>query len=1172
MGLGVTSYYLTSLLKEFHGHRLRFRIPQKVSYQNFRHGSLRERLGARQLDNYRHFFEADFMKLISTDYSYHFSDFNTQSIPPDGVYVFEELFQLLENIVNNKFEAGNDDCFAGLGRLNEFIPLGIYPQLEGIIKLMHQTGGALEFATGTPRSVFVISELETGKKARLAAQNAVKISSNRQLLDDTIPRIKFPVKQGTGSMTNYHDLIDKESQAKNAETQRLCEVVKSALQREEGLLLLFDKALAAFIESPELSDLPAMNPNIYPIRNLKEMIMVDGFFNLPSSKLKGSCLFKHTERRELAAKLALYLLMSCDSEKASAMDSWNGNHVTFFSSSDSQKGCNRESPYISCLLGQAPSTSQSFIPNNYDTPRRYTEIARLLMEIEYGPIFDSDEHFSAKNNFGLETIKESLKMHREYDDPTKSNYLDAIGNCLRFGNLFRYEYRSEAIRSTERPADTCRRIIRTEIVLKLLLDLPAFKKPLPKRARPSNNEQFPISQEKLLDIVDDGDIQILSQHQASSVSNIDHGLINSVVRGRVDGGASFGLSSANSRQDSRSKTLSSRPSMIPRRSQGSKTNQGKKKVSFGEASKKNIGSLFDSQESIEAPATAGSAKLWFQKLNDLVVDPILSVRRRQADRLVKVAVLDTGIDIAHPMITKAMGENGSKITKFQDWTQSPYSISDRVGHGTAVSEILLRVAKVDLYVGKVTDAAEFDDKTPGIVAQAIEYATSSGGWDVDIVVLSLGFESEDNGIRRAILNAHIRNKIIFAAASNSASLVPELRVSFPARMCGQVISIRSASGQSVRSNASPIASDGDDNFMTLGEGIEAAWPSDLNDGNPTRYVSGTSFATPVAAGIAALILEFSVQQGKVKGDSNLEAADRAILWSHRGVRKIFQVMSTIVDRDNKPDCRMVYPWGLFDNKRKYPGHAMEINRWLQNPGDPGSVIGTALPIPGNIDINHTYKESWTMDLGRNSQSKIGYWAKIAQLPVAAGAHTIWGRSKGSVYTIPKMDTYSIEPTPEYVKASTSLASSDSIRKGSNFYMVTGVKIARGGSAMNVDSKDVGANVILGVDVTMASIPIEVGGEVGYSTGGYNNQSFGSSSDFVFAYRVREIFYEKRILKSREYNKGAVLGEGLPSQIWKEGNKAQFTIDEAETGDDDFIAEGEIDVFEDDDGQEVAIVS
>ncbi|KAF3220277.1 hypothetical protein TWF191_007252 [Orbilia oligospora] len=255
-----------------------------------------------------------------------------------------------------------------------------------------------------------------------------------------------------------------------------------------------------------------------------------------------------------------------------------------------------------------------------------------------------------------------------------------------------------------------------------------------------------------------------------------------------------------------------------------------------------------------------------------------------------------------------------------------------------------------------------------------------------------------------------------------------------------------------------------------------------------------------------------------------------------------------------------------------PGTNICLGHVWSDPRDPGSIIGPPLPIPGNIDINHTYKESWTMDLGRNSQSKIGYWAKIAQLPVAAGAHTIWGRSQGSVYTVPGMDTYSIEPTPEYVKASASLASSESIRKGSSFYMVTGVKIARGGSATNIDSKDLGADIILGVDVTTASIPIEVGGEVGYSTGRYNNQSFGSSSDFVFAYRVREIFYEKRILKTREYNKGAVLGEGLPSQSWEEGSKAQFTIDEAETGDEDFAAEGDIDVFEDDDGHEVNIVS
>lgn len=63
--------------------------------------------------------------------------------------------------------------------------------------------------------------------------------------------------------------------------------------------------------------------------------------------------------------------------------------------------------------------------------------------------------------------------------------------------------------------------------------------------------------------------------------------------------------------------------------------------------------------------------------------------------------------------------------------------------------------------------------------------------------------------------------------------------------------------------------------------------------------------------------------------------------------------------------------------------------WL-DPKDPGSFIGPPLPIPGDIDINHTSKESWSIDFGRKSQSKIGYWAKIAQpggsRPTARGSY------------------------------------------------------------------------------------------------------------------------------------------------------------------------------------------
>ncbi|KAK6499013.1 hypothetical protein TWF481_011582 [Arthrobotrys musiformis] len=244
--------------------------------------------------------------------------------------------------------------------------------------------------------------------------------------------------------------------------------------------------------------------------------------------------------------------------------------------------------------------------------------------------------------------------------------------------------------------------------------------------------------------------------------------------------------------------------------------------------------------------------------------------------------------------------------------------------------------------------------------------------------------------------------------------------------------------------------------------------------------------------------------------------------------------------------------------------------WL-NPKDPGSFIGPPLPIPGDISVNRTYKESWTIDFGRNAHSKIGYWAKIAQLPVAAGGYTMWGRSQGGVYTVPRMDTYSIEPTPDYAKASIALAPPKNIRKGSNFYMVTGVKIARGGSGSTVESKDIGADITLGVDATIGGIPAEVGGEIGHSTAGYSRQSFSSASDYVFAYRVREIFYHKTELKIKAFNKGAVLGEGLSPSVGNGESEVGFIIEEAEAGNKDFVVAGEIDSFIDDDGEEVDIV-
>lgn len=252
-----------------------------------------------------------------------------------------------------------------------------------------------------------------------------------------------------------------------------------------------------------------------------------------------------------------------------------------------------------------------------------------------------------------------------------------------------------------------------------------------------------------------------------------------------------------------------------------------------------------------------------------------------------------------------------------------------------------------------------------------------------------------------------------------------------------------------------------------------------------------------------------------------------------------------------------------------PDNNIQLGCVWRDPRDPGSFIGAPLPVSDDIKINHNYKGAWTIDLGRESKGKIGFWTKIFQLPVTAAARLNWNSAEDGAYTVPTMDTYSIEPTPAYVEASVASVSEEIIKSGDNLYMITGVKIARGGKGSNKESTNFSTETNIGVDGSTAGVPVDVSEQVSYSRGAYNNQGFASTGDFVFAYRLREIFYKKGVLKTKEFNKGAVLGEDMTST-----NKDQepvFVIEEIEVGDDDVEVDGEFYTFSDDDGEECDFV-
>jgi subtilisin family serine protease len=147
--------------------------------------------------------------------------------------------------------------------------------------------------------------------------------------------------------------------------------------------------------------------------------------------------------------------------------------------------------------------------------------------------------------------------------------------------------------------------------------------------------------------------------------------------------------------------------------------------------------------------------------------------------------------------------------------------------------------------------------------------------------MSWGGPYELPEVKHAIREAFHLGVSMFAAASNDGGLST---VAFPASL-RQVICVNAYDGYGRPSNFNPEARPGT-NLAVLGEFVEAAWPLPRSDAQTVRK-AGTSVATPIAAGLAALILEYSRQDGPA--GSRVEHRDQ--LRHCDEVRKVLQCMS-----------------------------------------------------------------------------------------------------------------------------------------------------------------------------------------------------------------------------------------------------------------------------------------
>ncbi|OTA01477.1 hypothetical protein A9Z42_0018300 [Trichoderma parareesei] len=226
---------------------------------------------------------------------------------------------------------------------------------------------------------------------------------------------------------------------------------------------------------------------------------------------------------------------------------------------------------------------------------------------------------------------------------------------------------------------------------------------------------------------------------------------------------------------------------------------------------------------------------------------------------VKIAILDTGIDRDHPDFDSR--EDRIKARR-NCYNESQKNTPDLNGHGTFTASLILDYARdADLYVAKIADR---DNTTPnaGSVAKAIHHAVDE--WKVDIISLSFGWPSIDfdgyDALDDAIAKADANKVLLFAAASNSGGRLPR---AYPASS-SHVICVHSTDTMGNASNFSPTAQPYSLNLATVAL---------------KKYVSsrsGTSYATPIMAGIAAFLLQYArlhlpEQASRLQKKENMEA-------------------------------------------------------------------------------------------------------------------------------------------------------------------------------------------------------------------------------------------------------------------------------------------------------------
>ncbi|KAF4627707.1 hypothetical protein G7Y89_g10442 [Cudoniella acicularis] len=279
------------------------------------------------------------------------------------------------------------------------------------------------------------------------------------------------------------------------------------------------------------------------------------------------------------------------------------------------------------------------------------------------------------------------------------------------------------------------------------------------------------------------------------------------------------------------------------------------------------------------------SSLWLRAIDE--INAQLRFESMHSDRnfRARVAILDTGYN---PGVLNSH-THGNRPPRWEDFAESSKEPQDLTGHGTYMVSLFMRIAPhADICVARIAKTPEDIPEATYKIAHAIDFASEH--WDVDIILMSFGYDQGAPEISRAIRRAVDRHdeRILFFAGTGINGVNQNL--TFPASH-ELVIPIRVTDADgTVESFSPPRTQDEGIVYGTLGLEVPSAFLE--HDPEAQVYASGPIAASPIATGLAAMFLGYATGYVKQKKGNGAFPDVLGKLRTKRGMLAMFKSMAT----------------------------------------------------------------------------------------------------------------------------------------------------------------------------------------------------------------------------------------------------------------------------------------